>query len=239
MSYTPARRTYKKKYVPKKRYTKRSVMVVPGYTRTGGYYGRYPKRKYLPADGELKFLDTNITGYSVPFVSVIPTNGQINLIPQGDTESSRDGRKVIIRSIHSKGTFSYLPSTDLTAATNVFCYLIWDKQCNGAAASATDVFTSSNLSLAMMNLANSDRFRVLKKFKLAFNPPAGQSGAYNNVTKTYEFYKKCNIPIIFGGTTGVLTEVKSNNLFWIMGTDLDATGVIVNNFNTRIRFIGN
>ena len=70
---------------------------------------------------------------------------------------------------------------------------------------------------ALINLDNSKRFRILKKCIFTFQSGAGVSGAYNEVTLPFEYYRKLNIPIDYSSTTGAIAEVKSNNIFWIMG----------------------
>jgi len=69
----------------------------PGVDRTGGYYGRFAGR-----GAELKFFDT-ATSFSIDTSPEVPATGQLVLIPQGVTESTRVGRKCVIRSIQDDG----------------------------------------------------------------------------------------------------------------------------------------
>lgn len=69
-----------------------------------------------------------------------------------------------------------------------------------------------------INLANSSRFKIIKKWEIRQQATAGVSGAYSNTSRTINFYKKCNIPVEFSSTTGALTELKSNNLFLVAGS---------------------
>ena len=75
-------------------YTRKRRRFVPGRDRTGGFYGRY-----RGLDSELKFLDTEIS-------TTLDATGEalvnLNVVPQGDTQSSRQGRKIVIKSIHIK-----------------------------------------------------------------------------------------------------------------------------------------
>ena len=111
-----------------------------------------------------------------------------------------------------------------------------DKQANGAAAAVTDVFTSANLASAMHNLSNSQRFVVLKKMKFTMGPMAGATTAYNNSTRTFEMFKKCNIPLEFSSTTGAITELRSNNVFLLAGTDQLSDDLISVAGTCRVRF---
>jgi len=79
----------------------------------------------------------------------------INLIAQGTTAQQHVGRKAVMTSVLARGWLG------LTAgAYPVRIVLVYDKETNGAAPIATDIF-QTNDSLAPMNLANSDRFIVV------------------------------------------------------------------------------
>lgn len=187
---------------------------------------------------EVKFFDTAV-GFLFDATGEVPATGQLALIPQGDTENTRDGRKAVIKSIQFKGTFLNVPAASATAATVVYLYLILDKQCNGAAAAITDVFTSNNMATNMLNLNNSMRFTVLKKWVVPLVSDAGVTTAYNNVIKVIDWYKKCNIAIDWSSTAGAITEIRSNNLFLMAGshpTTSDDTAVF--DATCRLRFVG-
>jgi len=75
----------------------------PGVDRTGGYYGRFAGR-----GAELKFFDT-ATSFSIDTSPEVPATGQLVLIPQGVTESTRVGRKCVIRSIQGRWDLRFNP----------------------------------------------------------------------------------------------------------------------------------
>jgi len=213
-------------------------MVVPGYTRTVGFYGRFGSRRARKQSGtkpELKFFDT-ANSFLFDLTGEVPATGQLALIPQGDTESTRDGRKAVIKSIQIRGIVTFAPGALGTAAAVAYMYLILDKQCNGAAAAITDVFTSNDMSTNLLQLNNSGRFRILKKWVWNLNSQAGVTTAYNNVTRPVEFYKKCNIPMDWNSTAGAITEIRSNNIFLMAGSTVDDVPAFVG--NTRLRFYG-
>jgi len=208
--------------------------IVPGYTRSVGNYGRYNQR--LTGLGpEKKFFDTALS-FNIDATGEVPTGCQLNLIPQGDTESTRDGRKAYIKSIQIRGYFTIVPAAAAVAADVAYMYLVLDTQCNGAAAAVTDVFTSTTMSTNQLQLNNSGRFRILKRWVVGMNSEAGVSTAYNNKIRPIEFFKKCNIPIDWNAATGAITEIRSNNLFLIAGAILD--DVTTFNGSCRIRFMG-
>lgn len=191
------------------------------------YYGRQP--------GEVKFFDTALS-FSYDAVAEVPATGQLVLIPQGVTESTRVGRKCVIKSIHIRGVNYFNPGAGAVGTTTSYLYVMWDKQANGAAAAITDVFTSNVISTAMHNLANSQRFVVLKKIRMNYQCTAGVTTAYNPVAKSWELFKKCNIPLEFSSTAGAITELRSNNIFLMTGSDGNSDDTVACAATCRIRF---
>lgn len=187
--------------------------------------------------GEHKFFDTALA-FSFDTTTEVPATGQLLLIPQGVTESTRVGRKCVITSILVKGKVSFAPSTAVTAATNAYLYVVEDKQTNGAAATVTDVFTGNVSQSLVRNLSNSSRFRVLHKEVFTLVPKAGATTAYNEDVTWMEWYKKCNIPIEYSSTAGAITEIRTNNIFLIAGSDNGDDNVSFSGV-CRVRFIDN
>lgn len=198
----------------KKRRTTRKPFV-KGKDRTGGFYGRYQGM-----GREQKFFDTALAfAFDATAESAASNSlGQVDLIPQGTTESQRIGRKCVVRSIQVKGQLAYTPAAAANGFDATEMYLILDKQTNGAQAAFTDVFDTANITTNFVDLANSARFRILKKWTHNFNATAGVTTAYNGVSKFINYYKKCNIPLEFSSTTGAITELKSNHIFLAYGS---------------------
>jgi len=212
--------------------------VIPGYSRRSGYYGRFTGPGY---SRELKFFDTGIS-FNADATAEIPATGQLALIPQDDTQSGRDGNKAVIKSITMHGIANLVPGAAASATDVLYFYLIQDTQANGAAATVADansgIFTGANLSTANHTIANSYRFRVLKKWVITFNTGAGVATAFNQYVRTWSFNKKCNIPIFYdaSATTGALTTIRSNNLFLVAGTAGNTDDVIAVQGTCRLRF---
>lgn len=189
--------------------------------------------------GELKFFDTVQSGSLIDATGeIVTTGGQLNLIPQGDTESTRDGRECVIKSIQARWSLSYVPAAAATASGTTFIMLVLDTMCTGAAAAATDVMTSATFSTAMFNLGSGRRFRIIKRWVHNWGPQAGATTAYNNQNKTIDFYKKCNLPLVFNSTAGALTEIRGNNLFLLAGCTAGIDDLVTLNGQVRLRFQG-
>lgn len=188
---------------------------------------------------ELKFFDTALA-FAFDSTGEVPATGQLALIPQGDTESTRDGRQAVIKSIQIRGNMfntTALWGNAAEVAPIVYLYLVLDTQCNGAAAAITDVFTSNAMHSAMLNLNNSSRFRILKAWQWNATPYAGVTTAFNGNIKQIEFYKKCNIKMDWSSTTGAIGEIRSNNIFLCAGAS-NGDDIITFSGNCRLRFVG-
>jgi len=212
-----------------------------GFVRRAGNYGRYgASARLMGLRPEVKFFDTSL---SIPFdatgeASTTAATGGVCLIPQGDTENTRDGRIAFIKSIQLRGIASFVPAAAATASTNIYLYVILDQQCNGAYPALTDIFTSTVMATNMLNLSNSGRFRILKKIKMNLSSMAGVTAAYNNVTKPIEWFKSCNIKLDFSSTTGAITEIRSNNICFAMGSDNQSDDTVTFTGVCRLRFVG-
>jgi len=207
-----------------------------GTERVSGFYGRFNQGN--KGDGnEDKFFDTAIS-FTCDATAEVPATGQLNLIPQGITESTRVARKACIKSIHIRAQARFDPAATTFGVDSAYVYVVLDKQCNGAAAAATDVLTSTNIYTAMINMANSERFVILKRFVIPMQATAGVQGAFGKCMVPIEWYKKVNIPLEFSSNTGAITEIKSNNVFLIAGSGFDDDLTNISG-TCRIRFSDN
>lgn len=185
--------------------------VVPGMTRASGYFGRY-----RGAGAELKFLDTSgqflltSTG-TIAFPS-------FNLIDVGTGPSERIGRKVTLKSIALRLTYKLGGGNPWD---HVRCILYNDTQCNGAAAAVTDILQTADVD-SYLNLANSDRFRVLRDFNCSLNSQSSTTiaGAVQPAGdyKIQDAYVVVSLPIDFAPGTGgtSIADVKSVNIGMLM-----------------------
>lgn len=200
-----------------------------------------PKARYA-AEPELKFFDTDIS-FNMDATPEIPATGQLSLIPQGDTQSTRGGRKCVVTKIDMHGIASFAPGAGATAAGIGYMYLVQDTQCNGAAATVADantgIFTNTAFTQTMRTLANVSRFKILKKWEFVMNSQAGVTTAYNNVVKSWNFHKKCYIPLEYDGaaTTGALTTIRSNNIFLVAASNGGIDDLISIAGVCRLRFM--
>lgn len=199
--------------------------------------GRKGKFQFTPVQKELKFFDTAVS-FNVDATGEVPATGQLNIIPQGVTPSARVGQRCVVKSIYIRGSAVFTPSAAATEYEITTIWIVLDSQCNQAAATFADVFTGTNASTCVNNLANSKRFTILKKFVLVWNALAGVTTAYNPLIQALEFYTKCNIPITWtnADTTGVVANTTANNIFLLAGTTGTTDDLVSVTATARLRF---
>ncbi len=192
--------------------------VSRGYTRRGGYYGRFTgSGGGIDREGELKFFDTSVAMTGISATGTLNTS--LNLIPQGTTESNRIGRKCTIKSIHWRHNLQ-LPEIDADATPQetgrIRLIMYQDKQCNGGAATTALILNTSDVN-SFHNLEEQGRFRILLDKTVAMNATSGFSdgagvASASAVNKYAVFKKKCTIPLEYSNTDGALTGIRSNNV---------------------------
>jgi hypothetical protein len=206
-----------------------------GYYRRSGYYGRFQD-----TGAEMKFHDVDVDDAAVATNGSILNSGSVNLIAQGVTESTRVGRKAVIRSINWRWNLKKAATTaGSNASESIRLILYLDKQCNGAAAGVTDILESDNYQ-SFNNLANKGRFKILMDKEITMNALSGGGDGttedYGAVERNGSYYKKCSIPIEFSSTTGAITEIRSNNLGVLILSKNGTSTAPVFDSKMRLRF---
>lgn len=199
-------------------------------------YGRYAKSR-----DETKFRDTDV-GAVFGTVAATMEQANLNIIVQGNTESNRIGRKCTLKRVDVKGHL-LLDATATAANTSeiVRIALVCDKQTNGAAFSATDLFETDSIA-SFNNLSNKSRFRILATKTIELNCGAG-SGRGTTDTLSYGEYgvwfhigANLNLPVEYDNSaaTGAVTTQTSNSLWMITQSVSGLAGL--NLGNARVRF---
>lgn len=207
--------------------------VGAGYTRRVGMYGRFGTGRGNNAQVEKKFYDTVLAlGATAGLASTTQATGAVNLtLPQNTTANGRIGQKIVIKSIQMKLSFGL--AAGATDNDLYHFYLVQDTQANGALPAMSDMFDGGTIGLAMRNIANGNRFKILKHIHVRLNADAGVAAAFGGDAQQQDFFMKCNIPISYNSTLGAVTEIRSNNLFIIYGS---ANGVATASGVCRIRY---
>ncbi len=220
-------------FAGRKRFARRIPRASRGFVRTSGFFGRFAN------GGELKFHDIDINDSAIAAGVTVAEDSCVG-IAQGVTEITRVGRKCTVRSINWRFNISMgslADQTDPPKGDVVRILLYLDKQCNGAAATATQILESADYQ-SFNNLANKSRFRTLMDRTYVINQPMAQTdgtntGAYGEQEINDTLFKRVNLPIEYDATTGAITEIKSNNIGVLT---ISKNGTAVFESKMRIRF---
>lgn len=170
----------------------------------------------------MKFLENPITAAPIKGVMELAGTsllGQLVKVKQGISQSERIGRKICVKTIQIACEVRFEPGTASDAGALVHIYLVVDKQTNGAALTAGQVWSSTQPGQALRNMEYVSRFTILKHYVFRFQP-TGLNVAGTGHNKTYQMwqdYVKCSIPIEYSSTTGDVSEIRHNNLCLVTG----------------------
>jgi len=214
---------------------------------TMGFLG-IEKKFYDTALADAAILgNTDCTGgmYDPSATSMISTPAQ------GDSEQSRDGKRIVIDSLILKGHVNN-PGTAsqavISAPVKVFVAVVLDTQTNAAQMTSEACFkntaaqATSNVE-PLKNLLSGPRFRILKSqvYDLtvtgAFVAAANYAG--NGVCRTFDWYIpfKGGLPVNFNsGTTSSVANVIDNSIH-VVAFSTSASECTIG-YNARIRFQG-
>lgn len=220
--------------------------------RTGGLLGI-----------ELKYLDTTKTATALTAPTDAsggeypPTSGCTGCLTapaQGDTASSRDGNKIVVKSCLLQGAISCsqqsLQSTaDFSAI--VMVALVQDTQTNGVPLNSEDVFTNPGAAALLAcsvnrNMSYTQRFKVLKMKKIVLKTPAlaNDTGATGGIIQSgfhqpFKLSWKGLMPVTFttGSTTADIANV-TNNSIQVIAYCTNTSLAPSLEYNCRIRFVG-
>lgn len=205
--------------------------------RSGAFMGSGAVKGTLSHPGELKYLDKDLN-VSIDATGEIISSDFLD-IPQGTAQKQRIGNKAWISKLMFKGKMTFTPTTTLAGtAPIVTVYVVLDKQANKLLPSVTDVFTSTALSVALHNLDNSQRFRVLHKIEIPFNVAAGSTDAWAQVSVPVNFFlgfEKNPIQIDYTGANGTFDERTINSMV-IMAQSAGADDLVSMVGTLRIRY---
>ena len=126
--------------------------------------------------------------------------------------------------INMQAAWAYVGATVPSAAGISYRVdLILDKQANGAVPLGADIYDTLVAGVSpenrFMNLLNSDRFSLVKRWEGDINPPSfivpDATGSTLIVGRDLRLKKKCSIRVeLTPNAAPTILDVKSNNLLW-------------------------
>jgi len=227
-------------------YARRSGAGRAGFV---GVRGNFTRQLYgASSRAEVKNYDrlgdigfTTTVGMGVPTSAI--TGAICTGLTQGTGENQRIGRAINVKSIHIRGMATFTPTLLTDTYETVVLYLILDTQANGGTvtgtpAGSTEIFSPSNPGMELLNMDNSDRFRVLRRWTHQFNTNtyetiAGASTTGPEQRALIDMYVKCNMKLVYAASTGNQAELRDNQVFLCAGSNLGKTEI---NASSRIRF---
>lgn len=186
---------------------------------------------------DVKFFDQLITDAVVSATGLV--QAQQYTIPDGNAQSEKDGLLIVIKSIQYRFQLK-IPSTVTVADSTDICrfILVKDKQANGALPAVLDILNATDIT-AYKNLNNKGRFVTLFDKTVSISSMGAFGDGTTNATlpntKSWQFFKKVNIPIVYNNsaTTGAIATINSNNLVLLLISEAGKCGV---NYKIRIRY---
>lgn len=206
-----------------------------------------------------KFFDTAVTGLA--FTNPTDCTGGeadppglncLNAVAQGDGESQRLGKGMLMKSVYVTGTIEQPTRTGIAATVeggnSFYICLVMDAQTNGSQADSEAVFVNPGGIAALAanpvrNLEFTSRFRMLDSVRI----DAPQTTYYNDSATTaaqsgwimgFKLSAKLEVPVVFSGTTSSITNIVDNSLHVICFM-ANAEGSLPRlNYNARLRYLG-
>jgi len=220
----------------KKGYIKRQpVMLVRAPLATRGFYPRSSSlgRRELKTIDALEVRINPVTGLAAP------TFALLNGVATGDDFNSRDGRQIVIKSIYFRADLQPYGNT-MSYGDTVRCMIVQDTQPNGVIFTVGDLFTATTNtygSVAMNNLNNRSRFKVLMDKQVSMDPAIYAASVLtggNPSTKTIKKFIKCHIPVQYSGTGATIASIATNSLYLVVFSD---NQLVDFRSSTRVRFV--
>lgn len=190
-------------------------------------HGRNPEKK------EITLANTNEALVFGSLAWVVPAaNNLLNGVVQGTTAETRLGRKIRMRSLDFRWSAFLGPTS--TGGSPVRILIFYDKQANAALPLIASLMQANDFH-APMNLANSDRFTILRS---VITEPISQN---NNFSVSGHEYVVMDLETIYNDVNGgLITDIVTGSVFVVVshnGQILTANGGFT--FISRIRFDDN
>jgi len=196
---------------------------------TGGNYEEEdpPERKWLDTPADVSATNTEIS----QTVQIYLLNG----MDKGNTANDRKGNIIRIRNIFVRGTVEHgIVGNGVSDASLISIWLVWDKQPNGVAMTAADFLQygsgsggNGDPSSTFLNMSNSMRFVVLRRFMKLLGPveketgQVGYTGSPSNAT--LDWIVDCDLQTVYNRNTagaGGISQISTGALYLVFAGDI-------------------
>ena len=198
---------------------------------------RYGRRGPYP---ELKYNDVTQSNQLITNTGIVAV---LNAIATGTDVNGRVGRQITIKSILVNFNIYNNDGANSSVPDGVYgrISLVYDSQPNGGGAAAMNAIWNSADPNAPVNLNNRDRFKILwtRRYQISAYFLNGSAqitgGAPQN--KYFSIFKKCNLPVVYGGAGGTAADIQTGTL--LLTITADSTNNSAWAWNSRIRYVDN
>jgi len=217
------------------RFGRRRTRMIPY-----GFTGSRAELKYVDSEFSFDIESTSASFAGTDYaVSLVP-------IPSGAGISQRIGRQIIVKKIQVNVAWKWnTGNTDVGAddGGEFRFLLVQDRMSNGTSMTNTQVITAllqdtGHPTTSFLNLANRNRFKVLKDKIIPVTPTNGNAGS-----GVIRVVKKKRIRVTYNNDAApgsqAVTDIQSNNIFmlFIPGLTLTSNSAVTVTHNRRVRYI--
>jgi len=190
------------------------------------------------SSAEVKFRDTTIGATTNASAGVIATDSLLKAITEGNTDQTRVGNRITVKSVMLRGRVLLPSATDNLLTSQIVRIIVYlDRQANGATAAVGDILASADFR-SFNNLDNSDRFRTLAETTIDLNAQGAAATAaafaFGEVTQSFFLKAKLNLDFKFKGNAGTVADLSGNNIGVLAISQTDALGTF--DFIGRVRY---
>lgn len=180
------------------------------------------KVKKLELEKDYKTLDTS-------YDSTVASTGVFTLlngIAQGDAEGTRDGNKVVVKSVQIKGA-----AVTADAYNQMRCIIFTDNQPNSAAPALGDILESTG------NPINSFfRTTTRKRFRILYDRTVDMD-TDDPISQFPNFYRKMYLSTQYSTSGNTIAAITRNSLYMLLVSDSDAVTHPAAEIYARIRYV--
>ncbi len=207
--------------------------------RTGKHVTIGTVKKLIKQNVELKFLDTAKDDLTVDISGVM--QGTLVNIPQGDADSTRDGRAVMIKSLWGNIKIAgalQVDNVDIKPGIVVRIIIHVDRQTNGAQGAVTSLLEVAEVD-SFYNLTNTSRYRILyDEFHTINYLTSGTDGVNTTSQRAETIFVKVRIPdlnikIEYGTTSGLISANTQNSINVLYIASEDEVAAVTAKFRVR------
>ncbi|AUM61727.1 capsid [uncultured virus] len=184
------------------------------------------------ASKESGFVDLAQASYA------LDTTGSITLIAtvaQGASVSQRVGKKIVLKSLQSRG---FCNNNSAGVVNDVAFLIVYDKRPTGSLPAVTDVLNTVS-SASFNNDANSGRFMILKRCDFILNGTSATTMGDGPSDSTDFYLNLRNLPTVFKAAgTGAIGDIEQGALYLItVGSNTAGTTAATLAVGFRTRFV--